>query len=264
MDFVYYDDEHEWPRLIMELMPLGNLEEQHEISRITEWEIGALLCQGLEVLDHLHSQRIVHRDLKPANILVQCRKPFDFRIKFADFGLAKDKSFLDTLCGNYLYSAPEIWDESPYTPKVDIWALGLIVFRYAYGLPEIKGRFVPRRWYQSLVKMIEDWDSEALIDFLSTSMLTIDPNKRLSARECLQESAKLREVIIPAQNTEPDPGTPTEKLSLSSIMDAFEANRSIQDPEVPTEVRAHTDPPRPLLAQRDAVRTFRPYSQHSY
>ncbi|KAF2834209.1 hypothetical protein M501DRAFT_604523 [Patellaria atrata CBS 101060] len=54
-------------------------------------------------------------------------------------------------------------------------------------------------------------------------MLKEDPLERLSASECLEELANLREVIIPAQNFETDYGTPTEKMSSSCIMDALRA-----------------------------------------
>ncbi|KAF2192914.1 Pkinase-domain-containing protein, partial [Zopfia rhizophila CBS 207.26] len=109
-------------------LPLGNLAEQGGIS---DWETITLLCQGLNALDYLHSRKIVHRDLKPENILIQCREPANFCIKIADFGLAKDDSFLKTCCGTRLYAAPEIWENRPYTAKVDIWSLGVIAFKYA-------------------------------------------------------------------------------------------------------------------------------------
>ncbi|OAG07807.1 kinase-like protein, partial [Paraphaeosphaeria sporulosa] len=124
--FEDYDTERKWPRLIMEYLPLGNLAEH---MPITEWETVTLLCQGLKALDYLHSRKIMHRDLKPENILVQCREPANFCIKIADFGLARDGSFLKTVCGTRLYAAPEIWQNRPYTSKVDIWSLGLIAFQ---------------------------------------------------------------------------------------------------------------------------------------
>jgi serine/threonine protein kinase len=207
----------------MEYLPLGNLAEQRGIS---EWETVTLLYQGLSALEYLHLGNIVHRDLKPENILVQCREPANFCIKIADFGLAKDDSHLKTCCGTQLYTAPEIWENRPYTVKVDIWSLGIIAFEYAYGLPKIpktRGQFDPELWYQKLARWIEDWDSDELLDFLSSSMLKVDPDDRLSASECLEESAKLHEAIIPEQNLETDLGTPTEKMSSSAIMDAFRA-----------------------------------------
>ena len=219
-----HDIEHEWPRLIMEYLPLGNLADQRGLS---EWETVTFLHQGLDALSYLHSCKIAHRDLKPENILIQCREPANFCIKIADFGLSKvskDDSFLRTCCGTPLYTAPEIWQNRPYTTKVDIWSLGLIAFQYAYGLPnvpKIRGRFDAERWYQRLARIVNDWDSDGLVDFLSSSMLKEDPLERLSAGECLEKSAKLRQAIIPVQNREIDLGTPTGKMSSSVIMHAF-------------------------------------------
>ena len=214
-----YDAEREHPRLIMEYLPLGNLEEQHESSPITEWETVTLLFQGLDALAYLHDLKIAHRDLKPANILVQSRD--NFYIKIADFGLAKDSLALTTFCGTKLYLAPEILKYSHYTAKVDIWSLGIIVFQFGYGLPEIRGRkFTLGIWYQTLARKIRDWDSDELLDFLSSSMLRRSPKNRLSARECLVKVAELRKTIIPARNSDTDHGTPTEKMSSSADEDA--------------------------------------------
>lgn len=68
--------------------------------------------------------------------------------------------------------------------------------------------------------MIGDWDLDGLLDFLSFGTLKVNPYERLSASECREGSAKLREAIIPAQTFETDLGTPMEKMSSSVIMDA--------------------------------------------
>ena len=136
----------------MEYLPLGNMADQHKISPITDEESVALLYQGLQALDHMHSNGFAHRDIKPANILVESRLPFS--IKLADFGLAKDASALATCCGTYLYTAPEIWKNELYTEYVDIWSLGLIVYEYVYGLPKREGPFNPNRWYRVLMRNV--------------------------------------------------------------------------------------------------------------
>lgn len=123
------------PLLVMEYLPLGNLAFQDRKSRITEEEIIGILCQGLQVLDYLHSQRIVHRDIKPENILIKSRKPF--LLKFVDFGFARNGSLLEKFCGTDSYAAPEIWKRNTYTSAVDIWSLAVVVFEYGYGLPTL-------------------------------------------------------------------------------------------------------------------------------
>ncbi len=124
------------PRLVMPYFPLGNLEDQHKHVAITMEETLYLLFQGLEALDYLRLRSVGHRDLKPANILVNTRDPLS--IKFADFGLAKAEtadSYMKSFVGTLWYCAPEVYLGEHYKPSVDLWALGVIVMDYAYGLP---------------------------------------------------------------------------------------------------------------------------------
>ena len=188
MQFVDFTNEVT-PCLVMEYLPLGNLQEQHErVAKITDLEVITMLKQLLHALEHLHSRGVVHRDIKPQNILVRSRgylqEPSQFWVKLGDFGLAKDSPLLATFCGTQLYLAPEVRRGSCYTSLVDIWALGVVVFQYAYGLPRQDVPPIRETWYRKLIRRVEDWDSEGLIDLLSSGML--------KARACLQRASKLR------------------------------------------------------------------------
>jgi serine/threonine protein kinase len=89
---------------------------------------------------YLHSETpgkfcVIHRDLKPANLLLDdC-----FRVKISDFGLAKlqqngEASTTRLGCGTAAYMAPECWrDDNHLTEKVDIWAVGLIIYEVLFG-----------------------------------------------------------------------------------------------------------------------------------
>ncbi|KAF2271532.1 kinase-like protein [Westerdykella ornata] len=183
------------PRLVLEYLPLGNLEEQHRRQPISEPDVHTLLRQCSSALSYLHSQEppIVHRDIKPENILVSSRSPFS--IKLSDFGLAKAGSFLETRCGTRFYAAPEIaafWHSpcigSPrYTSAVDIWSLGVVVLQYGYGLP---GRVPRPSYYEQVVEKLRVSKSDSLLDILS-GMLVIDPKRRYSAKTCLERAGKL-------------------------------------------------------------------------
>ncbi len=186
MQFVDFSME-QGPLLVMEYLPLGSLARQRGI---TEEETLGILCQGLQALEYLHSQRLAHRDIKPGNILLQSRTPF--LIKLVDFGLAKNDSILETFCGSNAYAAPEVWEGRSYTTAVDIWSLGVIVLQYAYGLPKPTRKRKGSQWCRDIVKAAKDGeDGDTLIDIISTKMLTMNDQNRLSASDCLEQAYRL-------------------------------------------------------------------------
>lgn len=174
----------------MEYLPLGNLKAQ---ERITDTESLAILCQSLDALTSVHEDGIAHRDIKPENILIQSRNPL--HIKLSDFGMSKASSDLQTFCGTPIYAAPEIYTThwpTYYTKACDIWSLGVVVLEYAYGpLPRFLENDAGLHWCQKIVNRLHDWDSDALVDFLSNAMLIIEPGSRLSARVCWEQALQL-------------------------------------------------------------------------
>lgn len=92
------------------------------------WTITDQIACGLAFI---HSFKLVHRDLKPRNILY-CASQNAWKI--ADFGSAADATskhaqFTEFSRGTASYRAPELLGEYPvFTNKVDIWALGCIIY----------------------------------------------------------------------------------------------------------------------------------------
>lgn len=182
-----------------------------------------LLFQALITLEYLHPRGVAHRDLKPANILVISR--YSLRVKLANFGLANDKSELKTICGTPDYSAPEIYFDSKYQPSVDLWSLGVIALEYVYSLPE-KVRERPRKhqnqhtrlknrglsWCNRTVDFVNGWDSEPLLDLLTTAMLKMEPNERLSAGQCLKKGYHLG--LFDGHTFDSGNVTPTQQAAL--------------------------------------------------
>ena len=103
-----------------------------------------IFSQITRAVQYCHSKGIVHRDLKLENILVTQVTPY-YVVKLADFGLANkfkkkvqrdcnDDELLNTFCGSLLYASPEVVQGKPYYgPKVDSWALGVILYALIYG-----------------------------------------------------------------------------------------------------------------------------------
>lgn len=77
--------------------------------------------------------------MKPENLLISDRG----NVKIADFGWAGVKEQIDslksTMCGTWDYMAPEIMQNKPYNEKVDVWALGVLLYELTQGYPPFKG-----------------------------------------------------------------------------------------------------------------------------
>lgn len=180
------------PQLILEYLPLGNLQDQHEKQPFTDHETLVVLDQSLDALTFVHKQNIAHRDIKPENILVQSRDPL--HVKLSDFGLSKATADLRTFCGTHLYAAPEIYQprrDAYYTNAIDIWSLGVVIFRFVYGLPKCYDEHQGVPWCEKIIERLNDWDSDVLVDFLSSAMLILEPERRLSAKECWVQASLL-------------------------------------------------------------------------
>ena len=98
--------------------------------------IARQICAGLHEA-HLHG--IVHRDLKPANIMVEPSGD----VKIMDFGIARlsqgTAQMTGTIAGTPAYMAPEQVELKPVGAPADIYALGLVLYEMATGIPAFAG-----------------------------------------------------------------------------------------------------------------------------
>nr|MCU0681589.1 protein kinase [Polyangiaceae bacterium] len=98
-----------------------------------------LMLPVVRALAYAHEQGIVHRDLKPENILLADAGP----IKVVDFGLAKHVDqeasggwgFTNESGprGTVGYMAPEQWRGEDLDARVDLWAVGVILYELCAG-----------------------------------------------------------------------------------------------------------------------------------
>lgn len=85
---------------------------------------------GMEMsnaLEACQKRKVIHRDIKPQNIFVSDDGVF----KLGDFGIARkaEKTTRATVGkGTYQFMAPEVKNELPYGPTVDIYSLGLVMY----------------------------------------------------------------------------------------------------------------------------------------
>ncbi|KAG0247327.1 MAP microtubule affinity-regulating kinase 1 [Mortierella polycephala] len=107
--------------------------KSQENGRIDEIEARAITRELAGAISHCHSRFVVHRDIKPANILITTTG----KVMLIDFGLGNTFSYrsrLNTICGSLPYYSPEIARGTNYTgPEIDIWCLGVVLFRMTVG-----------------------------------------------------------------------------------------------------------------------------------
>lgn len=140
--------------LVMDLAEGGELFDRIiERGELTEQAAATMFTSAVKGLAHLHRHNIAHLDIKPENLLLTSKNE-DAGIKIADFGLAIDMSGVndrearvsDVICaqqgvsreeaaqgltecvGTPAYWAPEMVKNEPFNEKVDIWALGCVLY----------------------------------------------------------------------------------------------------------------------------------------
>ncbi|EDM79046.1 serine/threonine protein kinase [Plesiocystis pacifica SIR-1] len=135
------------------------IDAAHESRPVIAAMITHRLCLPL---DHAHSLGIVHRDIKPENVMIRT----DGCLKLMDFGIAQilDTQRLTTtgqLLGSPAYMAPELISGKPVDKRIDIFALGVMLYQLSTGeLP-----FAGRNPAQVLNRILEgDYKAPGLVD----------------------------------------------------------------------------------------------------
>lgn len=177
-------DQH--PYLIMELCD-GSFAERMRTSPLGPVEACDLGVKIADAIAHSHAAGVLHRDIKPANLLHSHFNP----AVLADFGLAVVAELRDaTVALEVLtpaYAPPEMFNHSPPSPAVDVYALCATLYAVMHGRPP--------RWRSernpSLVTVLEMFHQpvpslpgvpEELVNILRAGMSN-DPTARPSAIE---------------------------------------------------------------------------------
>jgi eukaryotic-like serine/threonine-protein kinase len=126
------------PFMVMELlegMDLGRL--IRERGPLPAEEAVDYVLQACDAVSMAHALGIIHRDLKPSNLFLTHRQDGSALVKVLDFGIAKlvteaDANLTTTadMLGSPLYMSPEqIREPRSADPRIDVWALGVILFK---------------------------------------------------------------------------------------------------------------------------------------
>jgi ABC-type oligopeptide transport system substrate-binding subunit len=177
------------PFVVMELVEGGSLHSHRpqDMSAIV-----AIARQISAALDHAHTNGFIHRDLKPENVLLAR----DGSAKLSDFGLARPITSRvtneGTIAGTVFYLAPEQVLGHDIDGRVDLYALGVLLYELTTGQLPFVGDDPLAVIYQHLHAPVvppqaRNADIPPVLDALITRLLSKDPAARPdSAAEVLR------------------------------------------------------------------------------
>ncbi|XP_020600105.1 lysM domain receptor-like kinase 3 isoform X2 [Phalaenopsis equestris] len=196
--------------LVYEYIENGNLKQHLRGSRGRDplpWsarvQIALDAARGLE---HIHEHTVpvyVHRDIKSANILIDK----NFHGKVADFGLAKlteavSTSLMTRLVGTFGYMSPEYAKYGDVSPKVDVYAFGVVLYELISAKEAIVKSNESATESKGLISLFEGAlkqeepmeELRSLVDARLGDNYPIESVLKMAqlARACTQENPQLR------------------------------------------------------------------------
>ncbi len=163
--------------------------EIERAGRLEPRRAAEIVRQTADALDAAHEKKLIHRDVKPSNVLITQHRGRDF-VYLVDFGIVRamggdTKSSLTgtgTAIGTLAYMAPELFVGRQMDRRVDVYALGCLLFEAVAGRPPFLAEG-PALMYDHLneapprVSEVAPGTPPALDEVLATAMAK-DPNQR--------------------------------------------------------------------------------------
>jgi serine/threonine-protein kinase len=255
IDFGWFQDA---PFMVLELLEGRDLDQEIcARGRLPAAEAVDLVLQACDGLAEAHAAGIIHRDIKPSNLFLARRSNGATVLKVLDFGISKrvdgDESLTGsaTMLGSPLFMAPEqIRSAKHVDVRVDVWALGVVLFQALTGQLPFRGDGVSSTL--AAVMIDEPPDVRALCPETSADLEAI-------VRRCLQKNpafryrgvAELAMALAPhaspggrqlAERLAPRAHAPQESVGrLGTTLD--ESTSAPISPEARTDAASTWDPP---------------------
>jgi serine/threonine-protein kinase len=189
VELLAFGEDDGQPYFAMELVRGRSLEQLLRAGRRFTWrETVEVALAVTRALKSAHDHGVVHRDLKPANLLFPDAPTGDATVKLADFGIARlfgsaGHTLDGMIVGTADYMAPEQAAGGAVDHRVDLYALGLVMFAMLAGRPPFQGGHVTdvlKRQRNERAPRVSSRvaDVPAELDELIDRLLAKDPAKR--------------------------------------------------------------------------------------
>ena len=221
----------------MELLtPFTQYIENRTLTQEEVIQLGIDLCSALELC---HGQKVIHRDIKPENIFVNHFGHF----KLGDFGIARTlENTTSGLSqkGTFNYMAPEVAFGRKYDHRVDIYSLGLTLYRLLNNnlppfLPQ-EQRLSPLARKQALDRRLQGETlpppamASAQLARVILTATAFDPNGRYAS------ATAMKQALLQAKAT----------LHLPVAENPYDATFSVRKAPAPAQKPMATPPKRPM------------------
>jgi serine/threonine protein kinase len=126
--FIEYYESPECYNFIYEYINGVNLTDYIHKYELNDKIIKRIFSQVLSGVKFLHDNRVIHCDLKMENVVISS----DGGVKIIDFDMARVcldsmECITDVVIGTDGYISPESYDLCVYSPKSDVWAIGVML-----------------------------------------------------------------------------------------------------------------------------------------
>uniref|UniRef100_A0A0K0G287 Serine/threonine-protein kinase polo (inferred by orthology to a D. melanogaster protein) n=1 Tax=Strongyloides venezuelensis TaxID=75913 RepID=A0A0K0G287_STRVS len=175
--------------MILELCD-GTLEDVLErLNFLDEPSCRFVVREVARGISYLHEKQIIHRDIKPDNIFLTK----DMDVKIGDFGIAirhedPTEKIMES-CGTRIYLSPESLNRYGYSFGVDVWALGVTLYKMIVGYVSFDDWFTSV--FYEITKIRDAYIAMPSKVPLHTGdmikiLMTIDPNSRPTIDDVLK------------------------------------------------------------------------------
>jgi serine/threonine protein kinase len=233
--------------------------------RTLPWpRVRSIVTQVCRAVAAAHERGVIHRDLKPGNIFLVRREDNPDFVKVLDFGIAKltgaDEVHAEVLTrigevlGTTPYMAPEMAAGEPFDHRIDVYAVGVILFQALSGRLPFRAKTPRQLLTQILTGDIPDLSERnpqlvvsPALEALLRRALHRDVQQRFpdmaALHEALMELPDDACITADAVGTGPDPSASESAMAVSVLGPMQAGDGSTPRPDTRPTV---FDGPRPV------------------